>query len=95
MSAENETEIVQDIALQLETTCERSRSMAPAPDPKAEWDALEDRKTTLEAKLETANEPPPLLHPGMAELCARKSLTSRVRSSTPKRARKPRKSCAA
>ena len=37
-------------------------------DLKAEWDALQERKTTLKAKLETANEPPPLLHPGMAEL---------------------------
>ena len=38
------------------------------PDMKAEWDALQERMTTLQAKLDSADEPPPLLHPGMAEL---------------------------
>ena len=42
------------------------------PDLKAEWDALQGRKTALEAKLESADEPPPLLHPGMAELYRQK-----------------------
>ena len=38
------------------------------PDLKAERDALQERKTALQAQLESADEPPPLLHPGMAEL---------------------------
>ena len=42
------------------------------PDLKAEWDALQERKTALEAKLDSADEPPPLLHPGMAELYRQK-----------------------
>jgi site-specific DNA recombinase len=42
------------------------------PDLKAEWDALQARKMALEAKLESANEPPPLLHPGMAEIYRQK-----------------------
>jgi site-specific DNA recombinase len=42
------------------------------PDLKAEWDALQARKTALEAKLGSADEPPPLLHPGMAELYRQK-----------------------
>jgi site-specific DNA recombinase len=33
-------------------------------DLKAEWDALQARKTALQAKLESADEPPPLLYPG-------------------------------
>jgi hypothetical protein len=33
------------------------------PDLRAEWDALQERKTALQAKLESADEPPPLLHP--------------------------------
>jgi site-specific DNA recombinase len=38
------------------------------PDLKAEWDSLQNRKTLLQARLESADDPPPLLHPGMAEL---------------------------
>src|SRR4029453_6622171 len=38
------------------------------PDLKAEWNALQERKTALQAKLDTADEPPPLLHPSMADL---------------------------
>jgi len=30
------------------------------PDVKAEWDALQEWKTTLQAKLDSADEPPPL-----------------------------------
>jgi len=37
-------------------------------DLKAEWDALQERKTALQAKLDAADEPPPLLHPTMADL---------------------------
>ena len=36
------------------------------PNLKAERDTLQERKTTLQAKLDSADEPP-LLHPGMAE----------------------------
>jgi hypothetical protein len=42
------------------------------PDLKAQGDALQERKTGLQAKLEAADEPPPLLHPGMAELYRQK-----------------------
>lgn len=38
------------------------------PDLKAEWNGLQERKTTLQAQLTTADEPPPLLHPRMADL---------------------------
>ena len=38
------------------------------PDLKAEWEALQERKTALQAKLDAADEPPPLLHPSMADL---------------------------
>jgi DNA invertase Pin-like site-specific DNA recombinase len=38
------------------------------PDLKAEWEALQERKTALQAKLDVADEPPPLLHPSMADL---------------------------
>ena len=42
------------------------------PDLKAEWNVLQERKTVLQAKLESANEPLPLLHPGLAELYRQK-----------------------
>ena len=42
------------------------------PDLKAEWNALQERKTVLQAKPESADEPTPLLHPGMAELYRQK-----------------------
>jgi site-specific DNA recombinase len=38
------------------------------PDLKAEWDALQERKTALQAKLDAADTAPPLLHPSMADL---------------------------
>jgi site-specific DNA recombinase len=38
------------------------------PDLKAEWNGLQERKTALQAQLDTADEPPPLLHPSMADL---------------------------
>lgn len=37
-------------------------------DLKAEWNALQERKTALKARLETSDEPPPLLHPSIADL---------------------------
>jgi site-specific DNA recombinase len=38
------------------------------PDLKVEWEALQERKTALQAKLDVADAPPPLLHPSMADL---------------------------
>ena len=38
------------------------------PDLKAEWDALQERRTALQAKLDAADEAPPLLHPSMTDL---------------------------
>ncbi|MCC6163751.1 MAG: zinc ribbon domain-containing protein [Acidobacteria bacterium] len=38
------------------------------PDLKAEWNGLQERKATLQATLEAADEPPPLLHPSMADV---------------------------
>ncbi len=38
------------------------------PDLKAEWNGLQERKAALEIKLSTADEPPPLLHPSMADV---------------------------
>ena len=38
------------------------------PDLKAEWNGLQERKLALQAQLDTADEPPPLLHPSMADL---------------------------
>ena len=40
----------------------------PGSEVKARMTALQDRKDILLKQLESANEPPPLLHPGMAEL---------------------------
>jgi site-specific DNA recombinase len=37
-------------------------------DLKAEWDALQERKTALQAKLDGTEKAPPLLHPSMADL---------------------------
>jgi site-specific DNA recombinase len=42
---------------------------------KAEMKALDARRKELQAQLETADEPPPLLHPEMAELYRRKVTT--------------------
>ena len=38
------------------------------PDLKAEWDALQERRTALQAKLDAADEAPPLLHPSTTDL---------------------------
>jgi site-specific DNA recombinase len=38
------------------------------PDLKAEWNGLQERKTSLQAQLDKADEPPPILHPSMADL---------------------------
>jgi hypothetical protein len=38
------------------------------PDLKAEWNGLQERKTALQTQLDAADEPPPLLHPSMADL---------------------------
>ncbi|HEX9640687.1 MAG TPA: hypothetical protein VGB13_05180, partial [Candidatus Krumholzibacteria bacterium] len=40
----------------------------PLPELKPETDALQVRKEALLAQLATADEPPPLLHPSMADL---------------------------
>jgi hypothetical protein len=42
------------------------------PDLKAEMDGLQERKTALLAQLAAVDEPPPLLHPAMADLCRTK-----------------------
>src|SRR3954464_14214676 len=42
------------------------------PDLKAEWNAVQERKTTLQTKLDATDEPSPLLHPSMADLYRRK-----------------------
>jgi hypothetical protein len=49
----------------------------------------------LKTKLDSADEPPPLLHPGMAELYRQKGPTSRRRRSIPTRAPKPLRRSAA
>ncbi len=45
-----------------------SRTGFAAPELKARVDRLQERKTALEAQLAAADEPPPLLHPSMADL---------------------------
>jgi site-specific DNA recombinase len=47
---------------------EAIKSGFAGPDLKAEWDALQERKTALRAKLDAVDEAPPLLHPSMADL---------------------------
>ena len=68
-AAERELERVQS---DIRRVIEAIKNGFAGPDLKAEWNALQERKTGLEAKLEVASEPPPLLHPGMAELYRRK-----------------------
>ena len=68
-SAERELERVQG---DIRRVIEAIKNGFAGPDLKAEWDALHERKTALQAKLESADEPPPLLHPGMAELYRQK-----------------------
>ena len=38
------------------------------PDLKAEWNGLQERKAAIQAQLDSADEPPPLLHPSLADL---------------------------
>lgn len=61
------------------------------PDLKAEWEALQERKTALQAKLDAADEPPPLLQPRMADLYRSKveGLAAALQRETP--ASKPQK----
>jgi DNA invertase Pin-like site-specific DNA recombinase len=40
----------------------------PLPELKLEMESLQERKAALQAQLDTADEPPPLLHPSMADL---------------------------
>ena len=68
-AAERELERVQN---DIRRVIEAIKNGFAGPDLKAEWDALQERKTALQAKLESAAEPPPLLHPGMAELYRQK-----------------------
>jgi site-specific DNA recombinase len=63
--AERELERVQNA---IRRVIEAIKNGFAGPDLKAEWDALQERKTALQAKLDSADEPLPLLHPGMAEL---------------------------
>jgi site-specific DNA recombinase len=68
-AAEREFERVQG---DIRRVIEAIKNGFAGPDLKAEWDALQERKTALQAKLDSADEPPPLLHPGMAELYRQK-----------------------
>ena len=68
-AAERELERVQtDIG----SVIEAIKNGFAGPDKKAEWDALQKCKTTLQAKLDSADEPS-LLHPGMAEFYRQKA----------------------
>jgi len=68
-AAERELERVQG---DIRRVIEAIKNGFAGPDLKAEWDALQERKTALQVKLDSADEPPPLLHPGMAELYRQK-----------------------
>jgi hypothetical protein len=68
-AAERELERVQN---DIRRVIEAIKSSFVGPDLKAEWDALQERKTALQATLESADEPPPLLHPGLAKLYRQK-----------------------
>jgi site-specific DNA recombinase len=50
-------------------------AIGAADEGKAEIKALDARRKELQAQLESAHEPPPLLHPGMAELYRQKVTT--------------------
>jgi hypothetical protein len=53
----------------IERVSEAIKNGFAGPDLKAaEWEALQERKTALQAKLDAADEPAPLLHPSMADL---------------------------
>jgi hypothetical protein len=68
-AAERELERVQN---DIRRVIEAIKNGFAGPDLKTEWDALQERKTALQARLDSADEPPPLLHPGMAELYRQK-----------------------
>jgi hypothetical protein len=61
----------------------------PGREVKDEFIAIGHRRDVLEAQVKGANEPPPLLHPSMAELYRTKVNNSRKRSSARTPARKP------
>jgi hypothetical protein len=63
-SAQRELERVQG---DIRRVIEAIKNGFAGPDLKAERDALQERKTALQAKLESAEDPPPLLHPGISE----------------------------
>jgi hypothetical protein len=68
-AAERELERVQN---DIRRVIEAIKNGFAGPDLRAEWDALQERKAALQSKLDSADEPPPLLHPGMAELYRQK-----------------------
>jgi hypothetical protein len=68
-SAERELERVQG---DIRRVIDAIKNGFAGTDLKTEWDALQERKTVLQAKLESAAEPPRLLHPGIAELYRQK-----------------------
>jgi hypothetical protein len=68
-SAEHELERVQKDIRRL---IEEIKNGLTGPELKSEWNALQERKTALQRQLDSADEPPPLLHPVMAELYRQK-----------------------
>ena len=68
-TAEHELERVQN---DIRRIIEAIKNGCAGPDLRAEWEGLQERKGALQAKLDSADEPPPLLHPGMAELYRQK-----------------------
>jgi hypothetical protein len=86
-AAERELERVQG---DIHRVIEAIKNGFAGPDLKAEWDALQERKTALEAKLESADDPLPLLRPGNGgALPAEGDQPSPWRSSIPTRGPKP------
>jgi hypothetical protein len=68
-SAEHELERVQG---DIRRVIEAIKNGFAGPDLKAEWNALQERKAALQARLDSADERPPLLRLGMAELYRQK-----------------------
>ena len=62
---------------------------------KDELNANAARREQLEAQLAATEKPPPLLHPEMARIYARRSQSSRRRSRSPTPGRTPPRHCAA
>jgi hypothetical protein len=88
-AAERELERVQN---DIRRVMEAIKNGFAGPDLKAEWDALQERKTALQGKLDSADEPSPLLHPGMAELSRQKVADlAQAREHPPRRGPKPLK----